>query len=62
MVAYLGALQIHQIIANLKKHADQIYEWNVVPVGEIVNKPIHFKQSFLLRERTRRYLWYSMPS
>ena len=31
-VTYLGTLQIHQIITNLKKHADQIYKWNVVPV------------------------------
>ena len=33
MIAYLGALQIHQIIANLKEHANQIYKWNVVPSG-----------------------------
>ena len=31
-VTYLGALQIHQIITDLKEHSYQIYEWNVIPM------------------------------
>ena len=48
-VANLGTLQIHQIVANLKKHADQIYEWNVVPVVMSTNK-----QGSFFKERTRQ--------
>jgi hypothetical protein len=33
MTSYLVALQIHQIVADLKEHTDQVYQWNVVPVG-----------------------------
>ena len=32
-VAYLGALQIHQIVADLKEHTNQVYEGNIVPIG-----------------------------
>ena len=49
-VTYLSALQIHQIIANLKKHADQIYEWNVVPVGDLSITLFFFSSRLFFKE------------